>query len=30
MDCIITTVGVLFVPVAHRFLHKFHLDLQSK
>ncbi|MGD0652373.1 MAG: hypothetical protein ABSA97_14750 [Verrucomicrobiia bacterium] len=26
----ITTVGVLFVPVVHRFLHKFHLDLQSK
>lgn len=22
--------GVLFAPVAHRFLHKFHLDMQSK
>ena len=26
----ITTIGVLFAPVAHRFLHKFHLDAQSK
>ena len=25
----ITTIGVLFAPVAHRFLHKFHLDLAS-
>jgi hypothetical protein len=26
----ITIVGVLFVPIVHRFLHKYHLDLQSK
>ena len=26
----ITIIGVLFAPVVHRFLHKFHLDLQSK
>ncbi len=26
----ITTVGVMFAPVVHRFLHKFHLDMQSK
>ena len=22
--------GVIFAPVVHRFLHKFHLDVQSK
>jgi hypothetical protein len=26
----ITSVGVLTVPVAHRFLHKFHLDADSR
>jgi len=26
----ITTVGVLFAPVFHRFLHKFHLDLSGE
>ena len=26
----ITIAGVLFAPVVHRFLHKFHLDSQSK
>jgi hypothetical protein len=25
----ITTCGVLFAPVVHRFLHKFHLDGES-
>jgi len=25
----ITIAGVLFVPVAHRFLHKFHLDSET-
>ncbi len=26
----LTFVGVLFAPVYHRFLHKFHLDYQEK
>jgi len=26
----LVTCGVLFAPVIHRFLHKFHLDVQSK
>jgi hypothetical protein len=26
----ITTVGVLFAPVIHRFLHKFHLEEESE
>ena len=26
----ITSIGVLIAPVAHRFLHKFHLDTDSK
>ncbi len=26
----LTFVGVLFVPVYHRFLHKFHLDIEDK
>ena len=26
----LVTCGVLFAPVAHRFLHKFHLDMESK
>ena len=26
----ITVAGVLFAPIVHRFLHKFHLDMQSK
>ena len=26
----ITFVGVLFAPVYHRFLHKFHLDIEKK
>jgi hypothetical protein len=26
----ISTVGVLLAPVVHRFLHKFHLDSQSR
>ena len=26
----ITVAGVVFAPVVHRFLHKFHLDSQSK
>ncbi len=26
----ITTAGVIFAPVFHRFLHKFHLDLASE
>lgn len=26
----ITTVGVLFAPVFHRFLHRFHLDIQEE
>lgn len=26
----ITIVGVIFAPVVHRFLHKFHLDSHSK
>ena len=26
----ITMVGVLFAPVVHRFLHKFHLDMESR
>jgi len=25
----ITIVGVIFAPVFHRFLHKFHLDLEQ-
>jgi hypothetical protein len=25
----ITTVGVLFAPVVHRFLHKFHLEIAA-
>jgi len=24
----LTTIGVLFAPVIHRFLHRFHLDLE--
>ena len=26
----ISTVGVLFAPVVHRFLHKFHLEFESE
>jgi hypothetical protein len=26
----ITTVGVLFAPVVHRFLHKFHVEMETK
>jgi len=26
----ITIVGIVLAPVAHRFLHKFHLDLSAK
>ena len=26
----ITTVGVMFAPVFHRFLHKFHLDISDE
>ncbi len=26
----LTFVGVLFAPVYHRFLHKFHLDIQGR
>ncbi len=26
----LTFVGVLFAPVYHRFLHKFHLDIEDK
>jgi len=26
----ITIIGVLFAPVVHRFLHRFHLDLRAK
>jgi hypothetical protein len=26
----LTFVGVLFAPVYHRFLHKFHLDIDDK
>ena len=26
----ITTVGVLFAPVIHRFLHKFHVEMDAK
>ena len=26
----ITSVGVMFAPVVHRFLHKFHLEVTSK
>lgn len=26
----ITSVGVMFAPVVHRFLHKFHLEAGSK
>ncbi len=26
----ITIVGVLFAPVFHRFLHKFHLDISAE
>ena len=26
----LTTVGVLFAPVAHRFLHRFHLDDENE
>ena len=26
----ITSVGVMFAPVVHRFLHKFHLETGSK
>ena len=25
----ITTIGVLFAPLAHRFLHKFHLEMRQ-
>jgi hypothetical protein len=27
---IITTYGIIFAPVFHRFLHKFHLDVSVK
>ena len=26
----ITIIGVVFAPVFHRFLHKFHLDMEEK
>lgn len=26
----LTFVGILFAPVVHRFLHKFHLDMNDK
>ncbi len=26
----ITTAGVLFAPVVHRYLHKFHLEIQDE
>ena len=26
----LTIAGILFAPIIHRFLHKFHLDAQSK
>ncbi len=26
----ITSVGIMLAPVAHRFLHKFHLDISEK
>jgi len=26
----ITTAGVIFAPVVHRFLHKFHLEMDSR
>ena len=26
----ITVTGILFAPVIHRYLHKFHIELQSK
>ncbi len=26
----LTFVGVLFAPIYHRFLHKFHLDIEGK
>ena len=26
----ITTVGVLFAPAVHRYLHKFHLDIHEE
>jgi hypothetical protein len=26
----LTTIGVLFAPVAHRFLHRFHLDDENE
>jgi len=26
----ITTVGVIFAPVVHRFLHRFHLEMDAK
>jgi ABC-type glycerol-3-phosphate transport system permease component len=26
----ITVVGVLFAPLAHRFLHKFHLEIETE
>jgi hypothetical protein len=27
---LITTTGIVFAPVFHRFLHKFHLEVQEK
>src|SRR2546427_642699 len=27
---LLTTIGVLFAPVVHRFLHRFHLERDSK
>ena len=27
---LITSVGVIFAPVFHRFLHKFHVEVQEK
>ena len=27
---LLTTIGVLFVPVFHRFLHRFHLERDSR
>ena len=28
--CFIVIVGVMFAPMYHRFLHKFHLDLEDE
>ena len=27
---LITSVGVIFAPVFHRFLHKFHIEVQER